>query len=351
MSRPDLLVVSLGTTRGLRVADAAFAEQARAAGASVEAVTVGIGALDSLRRAYPVNDLVEAAAARRATASAVARLRPRAVLFSTVTSALMAPRLDAPLAVRLDSPASLNRPGRRNALLHALERRALREARLVLPWSRAAQAALPLPLPSVVLPPPVVASGEQPRRRRRAAAAYVPDPKAKGLDLLAEACAIAAPEDAQLDVFGIEPGRARRHLERSVTPEPPGVRWRGLVPGAEFRAALRESLVFASAARWEDFGQAPLEALADGALLVTLPAGGAYEALALARKLAPALAPAELSAGALAEALRQAFSTSEEESRDYRRRAAELVAAYAPDRAERTLAEEVLPALLSDRWP
>jgi hypothetical protein len=347
--RPDLLIVSLGTTRGLRVADAAFAEQARAAGASVEAVTVGIGALGALRRGYPVNDLVEAAAARRATASAVRRLWPRAVLFSTVTSALMAPRLDVPFAVRLDSPASLNRPGPRNALLHVLERRALAAARLVLPWSRAAQAALPQELPSVVLPPPVVPSGEQPQLRRRAAVAYAPDPKAKGLDLLAEGWAIGAPEDAQLDVFGIEAERAQRHLERTATPEPPGVRWLGLTPAAEFRAALRESLVFASAARWEDFGQAPLEALADGALLVTLPAGGAYEALAPARELAPGLAPAQLSAGALAEALRQAFATSEDQAREYRRRATDLVAAFAPERVERTVAEEVLPALLGAR--
>jgi hypothetical protein len=345
----DLLVVSLGTTRGLRVADAAFADQVRAAGARVEVVAVGQGALGRLRRAYPVNDLVEAAAARRATASAVRRLRPRAVLFSSVTSAMLAPRLDVPYAVRLDSPASLNRPGRRNAVLHALERRSLTGARLVLPWSRAALAALPPGLPAVTLPPPITPSGELPFKRRRAAAAYVPDPKAKGLDLLVAGWSRASVEDAELEVFGIGAERARRHLERTATPEAEGIHWRGLTPPAEFREALRTSLVFASAARWEDFGQAPLEALADGALLATLPAGGAYEALALARELAPELAPAELSADALAGALKAAFAMGGEDARDYRERAVRSLAAYAPPSLERKVADEVLPTLLGDR--
>jgi hypothetical protein len=347
----DVLLVSLGTTRGLRVADGAFADQVRAAGASVEVIGVRQGALGRLRRAYPVNDLVEASAARRATASAVRRLRPRAVVFSSVTAAMLAPRLDVPYAVRLDSPASLNRPGAHNAVLHTLERRALSDARLVLPWSRAALAALPPGLPSVTLPPPIVPSGPHPFKRRPAAVAYVPDPKAKGLELLVAGWAQASLEHAELEVFGIEAERARRHLERTATPEPRDIRWRGLTPPDEFREALRTSLVFASAARWEDFGQAPLEALADGALLVTLPAGGAYEALAVARELRGDLAPGELSAGALAGALRAAFAMSGEEAHEYRERAARALAPYGPASLERTVAEEVLPALLSDPRP
>ena len=347
----DLLIVSLGTTRGLRVADAAFADQARAGGAQVEVVAVRQGALGALRRGYPVNDLVEASASRRATASAVRRLRPRAVVFSSVTSAMLAPRLDVPYAVRLDSPASLNRPGPRNAVLHALERRALAGARLVLPWSRAARAALPPHLPEVTLPPPITPSGPHPFRRRRAAVAYVPEPKAKALDLLAGGWSRAGLEEAELEVFGIEAERARGHLERTATPEPRGVRWRGLTPPDEFREALRTCLVFASAARWEDFGQAPLEALADGALLATLPAGGAYEARALARELDPELAPEDLSAEALAGALTAAFAMSGKDAGEYRQRAARALAPYSPASLKRTVAEEVLPVLLSGRRP
>src|SRR4029453_7392987 len=98
---------------------AAFVDQARQAGGSAEAVAVKIGALGPLRRAYPVNDLVEAAASRRALTAALER-RPRAVVFSTVTAALMAPRMQLPYAVRLDSPAALNRPGRASSVLHPL---------------------------------------------------------------------------------------------------------------------------------------------------------------------------------------------------------------------------------------
>jgi hypothetical protein len=343
----DLLLVSLGTTRGLRVADAAFVEQARAAGANVEAVAVRIGLLDGLRRAYPANDLVEAAAARRATAAAVKQLRPRAVVFSTVTASLAAQRLDVPYAVRLDSPSALNRPGSRNAALHALERRSLSDARLVLPWSRAALAALPdVGAPAVVLPPPVTPSGEQAWKRERVAVAYSPDPKAKGLELLCRAWAGAAVRGARLDVYGIEPERARRHLERTETPEPRSLEWCGMAPAEDFRAALRHSLAYVTAARWEDFGQAPLEALADGALLVTVPSGGAYEALALARELAPELAAPAIDADALALSLRAAFEMESTRAHDYRVRAAGLLAAYRPEVLERTIRDEVLPALL-----
>jgi glycosyltransferase involved in cell wall biosynthesis len=345
VSGPDVLVVSLGTTRGLRVADAAFVEQLRKAGAGAEAVAVRMGAAGLLRRAYPVNDLVEAAAARRATAAAL-KLDPRAVVFSTVTAALFAPRLNQPYAIRLDSPVALNRTGPANSVLHPLERRALAGAQLVLPWSRAALAALPAGRErAVVLPPPVTPSGP-PRERERLAVAYVPDPKAKGLDVLCAAWRLADVEDARLAVFGIEPDRARRHLERTGVPEPQGVEWRGMAPAEEFRAALRAAHVFAASARWEDFGQAQLEALADGALLATVSSGGAYEALAIARELEPALAAATLDPGALAEALRAAFELAPERVARYRREAAMKLAGYSPQALTRRVESEVIPALL-----
>ncbi len=78
---------------------------------------------------------------------------------------------------------------------------------------------------------------------------------------------------------------ARAHLQRSGVPEAAGLELRGTVPLAEFRARMRAARVYAAGARWEDFGQAPLEALADGALLATVPSGGPFEALRLAREL------------------------------------------------------------------
>ena len=98
---------------------------ARAAGATVEVAGVRVGAARRLQRFYPAIDLVEAVAARRAAATALRRHDPRAVVVSTTTAAMLAPLGDRPYAVRLDAPAVLNRPGRRNAIQHALERRRL----------------------------------------------------------------------------------------------------------------------------------------------------------------------------------------------------------------------------------
>ena len=122
-----------------------------------------------------------------------------------------------PYAVRLDAPARLNRPGAHNAGIHALERRALAKARLVLPWSRAALDALPEgAAPAVVVPPPVAPSGEHTAERERLAVAYTPDVKAKGLDIVCGAWAAARLGDARLEVFGVESEPAMAHLRRVV---------------------------------------------------------------------------------------------------------------------------------------
>ena len=101
-----------------------------------------------------------------------------------------------------------------------------------------------------------------------------------------------------------------------------------MVPAAEFRAALRRARVFVHGARWEDWGQAPLEALADGALLATVPAGGPYEGLRLARQLDDRLVAERIDPAALAPAIRAAFDMPDERVRAYRERATELLAPY-----------------------
>ena len=321
MARPDVLLVSLGTTLGWRVADEQLLEQLRRAGASTAVVSVGRGAADRLRRGYPLNDLVEMHAARRAVRSAVERHEPRALIVSSTTAAMLLPALPVPYAVRFDAPARLNRPGARNAFLHALERRAMRRARLTIPFSVAGAEALPPGAArSVVVSPPVDPSsadgGSGSPERERLAVAYVPDPKAKGLDVLVAGWAAAALPDARLEVFGLDPDWARSHLRRSGVPEPATLELRGTVPAAVFRARLREARAYVAGARWEDWGQAPLEALADGALLATVPSGGPYEGLRLARQLDPSLVAAAIDGAALAPAIRAAFELPDERVRE-----------------------------------
>ena len=349
MARPDVLLISLGTTLGWRRADELLVGQLERAGASATVASVGIGATDRLRRGYPVNDLVEMYAARRTVRTAVERHEPRGVIVSSTTAAMLLPSLPMPYAVRFDAPARLNRPGARNAVLHSLERRAMRRARITIPLSVAGAEALPEGAArAVIVSPPIDPSApdEAPAERERLAVAYVSDPKAKGLDVAVAGWAAAAVEGARLEVYGLDPDWARSHLRRTGVVEPDSVELRGTVPAAQFRERLRRARVFVHGARWEDWGQAPLEALADGALLATVPAGGPYEALRVARGLEGALVADRVDGAALGPAIRAAFELPEEQVTAYRARAAELLRPYRSDAVQETVATELLPALL-----
>ena len=349
MARPDVLLVSLGTTLGWRRADGLLLGQIERAGASATAVSVRIGATDRLRRGYPVNDLVEMYAARRTVRTAVERHEPRGLIVSSTTAAMLLPSLPVPYAVRFDAPARLNRPGRRNAVLHALERRAMRRARVTVPLSVAGADALPEGAARpVIVSPPIDPSGpgDASPERERLAVAYVSDPKAKGLDVTVAGWAAAAVEGARLEVYGLDPDWARSHLRRTGVAEPDSVELRGTVRAAEFRERLRHARVFVHGARWEDWGQAPLEALADGALLATVPAGGPYEALRVASGLEAGLVAARVDPAELANAIRAAFELSDDDARAYRERAAELLRPYRSEAVQETVANELLPALL-----
>jgi glycosyltransferase involved in cell wall biosynthesis len=122
-------------------------------------------------------------------------------------------------------------------------------------------------------------------------------------------------------------------------PDPPaGVRAAGRLTPAQFRGLLGRARAFVTAARREDYGIAALEALACGCQLVTTPSPGPYPALELARALDPRLVSADL-AGAIRSAL-------DDPRPDYARRAAELLAPFAPAAVDRTVAERVLPRLV-----
>jgi glycosyltransferase involved in cell wall biosynthesis len=350
VARPDVLLLSLGTTLGWRRADELLLGQLERAGASTAAVAVGLGATGRLRRGYPVNDAVEMYAARRAARAAVERHEPRGVIVSSTTAAMLLPSLPVPYAVRFDAPARLNRPGARNAFLRSLERRAMRRARITIPFSGAGADALPegAARPVIVSPPidPSAPPGGEPEERERLALAYAPDPKAKGLDVVVAGWAAAGVEGAKLEVYGLDPGWARSHLRRTGVAEPESLELRGTVPAADFRARLRRARVFVHGARWEDWGQAPLEALADGALLATVPAGGPYEALRVGRQLDSALVANAVEPAALGMVVRAAFELPEERTRAYRARAAELLRPYRSDAVQETVAGELMPALL-----
>jgi glycosyltransferase involved in cell wall biosynthesis len=326
----DIGLVSLGTTPGLRRADAALADQVRAAGASCELVRVRVGGLvGKLRRNAAVTDLIEAAAARRAARG----LDARAVIFSSVTAALLQPTPAVPWAVRFDSTAAINRPGASGAWQRAREREVLERAPLLLPWGDAVASAAP----GLVVRVPVE---EIPGAEMRDidAIAYAGYPHKRGLDRLCLAWARVARPGERLVVGGIERERAVRWLDRHGAHEPPGVEWHGLVPREEWLSRVGRARVFVNASRREDHGLAQLEALSAGCALVTVPSAGPYEALGLARTLGPELVSEDLAA-----ALRAGLDLDDRSA--YAAHARELLGPFRPGVVERVVASSLLPAL------
>jgi glycosyltransferase involved in cell wall biosynthesis len=98
--------------------------------------------------------------------------------------------------------------------------------------------------------------------------------------------------------------------------------------------------LFVNASRWEDYGISQLEALSAGAALVTVPSPGPYAALPIARGLDPRLVDDDLAA-----ALAHGLALADRELARYREAAAEALAPFRPDAVQRTVAEQVVPAL------
>jgi len=321
---PDILVVALGGTAGLRASDDALVGSMRRGGASVALARVA-----SARepRTFALTDLAWAVPARRAAAAALREARPRAIVYATTTAALLWPE---PGAIRFDSPAAANRPGRHGIWQRPVERRCFSAAPLLLPTSEGALAEAPAPhAPAIVVPIPVAPSGPPAPERDIAAITYGANPAKKGLDRVLAAWRAARREGETLVVAGV-----------SGTAED-GVRYTGMIAAEDYRALLRRARVFVTAPRWEDYGLAQLEALADGCVLVTNEGPGPYAALPLAREL-----DSRLVGEALAGALRVALDDPLD---GYAERAAALLAPFAPGAVDAVVAERVLPALLGSQ--
>jgi glycosyltransferase involved in cell wall biosynthesis len=333
---PDIALVSLGTTPGLQRSDESFASLVRAAGASCSVVPVRIGPLAGrLRRQIAVTDLVEAAAARRAARG----VRARAVVYSTITAAMLS-RTDLPYAIRFDATASLNRPGPSGAWQRAAERRPLRGARLLIPVSCGAEAALGSGLPPVLRLPIPIEPLAGAAERDVDAVAYAGYPRKRGLELLCAAWAQAGPAGGRFVIGGLDRDKGMRWLDRLGVPEPAGVEWAGELPRSEWLSLVGRARVYVNASRWEDFGLGPLEALSAGTPLVTVPTPGSFEALPLARELAPALVSDDLAA-----ALRAGLALGGEEREEYAARARALLEPYREERVVDLVRSTVLPAL------
>jgi glycosyltransferase involved in cell wall biosynthesis len=367
----DVLLVQLGSTEGLRVADEGLVASLRRAGAHV---VVAPAARPSEIRTLMLTDLGWARAARRAAMEALAHLRgtpPRSVIYSTTTASLLWP---LPGAIRFDSVSATNRPGRHGLWQRPLERRRLREAPLLLPSSagalaeaEAAMGGIPGPERALVVPSPITscppgeggpleaapqARGNQallrsapagravgqppdPAQRDIAAITYAANPHKKGLDRVLAAWRAVRRPDERLVIAGVGPERLR---QLGFAADDEGVEVLSMLARDAYHAQLRRARVFICAPRREDYGLVQLEALAAGCQLVTTAAPGPYVALPLARQLDPRLV-----GEGLGVALRTALDSPRE---DYAMRAAALVEPFTAAAVDRVVAGELLPRLV-----
>jgi hypothetical protein len=325
MPRTDVLVVSVGGTTGWGLAANELVQSLSRAGANVEMVATG--KLPRVRT-FALTDFVEARAARKACIEGIARHDPAAIIYCSMTAALLWPR---PGAVWLDSIAAENRTGRHGVWQRTVELRRLRETPMVLAMSNRALAPLDasaVPHDVILVPVPVERSGPPPPTRDVDAVTYAGNPEKKRLDYVLDAWSRARRGGETLVVAGTD----------ALEP-PEGVTIAGRMAPSDYRALLRRARVFVAAPRREDYGIAPLEALADGCMLVTTPAPGPYPALDIARQL-----DCRLVAEDLVPALRAAL---DDPAPMYAERAAELVAPFSRQAVDRTVAQEVLPRLLT----
>jgi glycosyltransferase involved in cell wall biosynthesis len=350
----DVLLVSPGTTAGWRQADAELVRALESLDVRVATCTSDYRIARHFRRTQLSTDLAEAAAMRRALTKALRRHAPRAIVYSSTQAAMLQPggRLNSATAVRFDVPAQINRRGAGTSLLHALERRALRSVRLLLPIGleprEEAREALPTETLQVALPIPVTIPEPVSAQRDPVAVAYAGNPEKKGLDIALRAWQASAPAGWRLVVTGVEQERARRFLRRRGIAEPDGVEFAGTMDRRQYTDLIKGAGIFLAASRYEDYGLAQLEALAAGAILVTVASEGPYEALALARDLDARLVAEDSTSESLAGALAAAVSLDEAARSAYREAARERIRPYSRESLAQRLRDEVLPVLLGD---
>jgi len=323
--RASVLVVSLGTTGGWRAAAEELVGALRRAG--VQDVALAQPASMPRVRTFALTDLTQALGARRAACTAIERSRPAAVVYCSITAALLWPM---PGAIWLDAVAAENRPGRHGVWQRRLERTRLEQAPLVMTMApRSLEPVADIGLDPVLVPVPVqIFEDTRERARDIDAVTYAGDPKKKRLEAILDAWSRARRDHETLVVAGSDQVSVKRS----------GVSVVGRLAALEYRNLLRRAKLFLAAPRREDYGIAPLEALANGCQLVTTPAPGPYPALELARQLDDRLVDENL-----ARAIRAAL---DDPLPAYAARAVELLAPFSHDSIDQTIRSHVLPRLL-----
>jgi hypothetical protein len=347
----DVLVVSPRTTPGLRRDHDELLRALHRLELTTAVATSHYGAIGRLRRlAYVADETIVFAALAHATHRVLQRVRPRFIFITTsVGGALLPSQLLERAAIRFDGLATATRRQWWGAGSRALERRCLRRAAVLLPYTTAvardAQTLIGSDRPSIVWPSPVRPGPPPAQERWPAGLCYANNPDKKGLDIAVSAWKLAAPGDHRLLIAGIEPAAGQRFLRARGVDAPSNLEWCGRLPETRYRQLSASVLVHVGSSRVDEFATTQLEALMDGALLVTGPSQGPIEALHLARAIEPRLVAAEMTPEGLAVPIREALRLDSQEREAYRRRAREALEPYTREAFINRLRDEVLPAL------
>ena len=285
----DVLIVSLGSTAGLRASDGELAASMRRAGAQRRDRDRRARSRGCARSRW--TDWRWARAARAAAARGHRRPRSardrlldddrRAALAAAGRDPLRrARRGDAPGPPRLLAAPARAPPAARGAAAgRDLAGHARRDAA-----SRTR--------PSLVVPIAVEPSGlGAPWAQRDIARSPTPPIRTRRAST---ACSRRGRRRGARARRSSSPASTRRACRRSPEGVTRGGRARAATPTARCCCARK---LFVTAPRREDHGIAQLEALADGCLLVTTPAPGPYAALPIARELDARLVTEDLAAG------------------------------------------------------
>jgi hypothetical protein len=341
----DVVVVRTGTTPGLRRDDDELVRALETLGYGVISIGTDYGLMGRLRFAFPFIDLIEAAALRHATLRVLQHKRADLVIFTTASSTLFQPAgVLNRSAVRFDATLAQNRPGVRNAITRKLGDRALRRASMLLPLSNEAGEEYHAADRMVVMPSPIAPGPGSSATREPAGLCYVGNPDKKGLDIAVAAWSSAMPSSWPLHITGISAAEGARFLRhRSVRPAE-NLIWSGRISATAHRKLSSQVEIYVGASRIDEFAGAQLEAIKDGALLVSVPSAGTITPLSLARDLAPELIATEVSAEALAIVLGRALALSDEDKSAYRERARIIMRPFSRTAFQDTLRNSVLPA-------
>lgn len=330
---PEVVFVGLGTTGGWRHADRRLAEALVARGVHLRAAWPRLDRLEAVARRAPAptRDLLQALAMRHVLGRLVRDSTDLVVVSSSIGLLLASDGVAPRMVAWLDAPVYACRPGRRNGVIRWLERRsAPRVAGIAMQTLRSIEDVertfSMLDGPVLGLPVPVVERGPAPVERDAFGLIYAGNPWKKGLDLAVRAWG-AAGASAPLKVTGISRADGTEFLRDVGCPVPSTVEWLGRVPVEEHRRLSRTASVYLSCSRREEYGNSQLEALVDGAVLVSGPCQSTAEPRALALALEPGFVSDDEGAG-LESALGRGLSIGRSERVAYQARAQALLEPY-----------------------